>query len=173
MTSAEQAKLSRGSGIKATIRRIVHGIETLVEWVGSYMVGIMVAIVIYQVFGRYVLHQTPAWTEEIVLLFMTAYGFLSIACGFGRQSHLSVSMLYDRFPKWLRSVMDRASDLLIVAFGVFLFVEGYKFVGLTWSSTLPVTELPNGIQYLVVPVTGLIIVIHGLFWLFIGEEEKQ
>lgn len=158
---------------KQGMRKFVHGVERIVESVGSYMMAIMVAIVIYQVFGRYVLRKTPGWSEEVALLFMTAYGFLSIATGFGRRSHLSVTMLYDRFPAPIRRSLDYFSDILIVLFGVFLFIEGYKFTQLTWSSTLPATGLPNGLQYLVVPITGAVIVIYGLFWLLIGEEEKE
>lgn len=160
-------------GIKQMLRWMVHGIETVVEWIGSYMMGIMVAIVIYQVFGRYVLHKTPAWTEEIALVIMTAYGFLSIATGFSRRSHLSVTMLYDHFPPLIRRILDYLADIAVILFGVFLFIEGYKFTILTWSSELPATGLPNGLQYLVVPVTGLLIVIYGLYWLFISEEEEQ
>ncbi|MDI6813623.1 MAG: TRAP transporter small permease [Desulfitobacteriaceae bacterium] len=158
---------------KQGLRKFVHGVERIVEGVGSYMMGIMVAIVIYQVFGRYVLHKTPGWSEEVALLFMTAYGFLSIATGFGRRSHLSVTLLYGHFPAPIRRVLDYFSDILIVLFGVFLFIEGYKFTQLTWSSDLPATGLPNGLQYLVVPITGVVIVIYGLFWLLVGEEEKE
>lgn len=154
-------------------RKFVRGVERIVEGVGSYMMGIMVAIVIYQVFGRYVLHKTPGWSEEVALLFMTAYGFLSIATGFGHRSHLEVSILYDRLPERFRHVLDYFTDILIVLFGVFLFVEGYKFTQLTWASNLPATGLPNGLQYLVVPITGIVIVIYGLFWLLVGEEEKE
>ncbi|MHB1653282.1 MAG: TRAP transporter small permease [Desulfitobacteriaceae bacterium] len=170
---AKEREEQTHTGIKAKVRRIVYNIEAVVEGFGSYMMAIMVIIVIYQVFGRYVLHKTPGWSEEVALLFMTAYGFLSIATGFGHRSHLSVSMLYDHMPKPLRLILDYLTDILVVLFGVFLLVEGYKFTVLTWSSSLPATGLPNGVQYLVVPVTGAIIVVYGLYWLFVGEEEKQ
>ena len=160
-------------GLKHSLRKLIHGLESVVETVGAYMMAIMVGIVIYQVFGRYVLHVTPAWTEEVALLFMTAYGFLSIATGFGHQSHLSVGLLYDRFPAPARRVLDYLNDITVIFFGIFLFIEGYKFTVLTWSSILPATGLPNGLQYLIVPVTGILIVIYGIYWLLIGKEEGQ
>lgn len=155
------------------MRKFVRGLQIVVESIGAYMMSIMVAIVIYQVFGRYVLHKTPAWSEEVALLFMTAYGFLSIAAGFGRRSHLGVTMLFDRLPAPIRRILNVLSDLLIIFFGIFLFIEGYKFTQLTWSSTLPATGLPNGLQYLIVPITGILIVIYGIYWLIVGEEEVR
>ncbi|MGC7873728.1 TRAP transporter small permease [Desulfosporosinus sp. SYSU MS00001] len=159
------------NGFRHSVRKVIHGLENVVEVFGAYMMAIMVGIVIYQVFGRYVLHKTPAWSEEVALLFMTAYGFLSIATGFGRKSHLSVTLLFDKLPQPIRKVLDLLNDIIIILFGIFLFYEGYKFTTLTWSSILPATGWPNGLQYLIVPVTGILIVIYGLYWLFIGEEE--
>ncbi|MDA8441397.1 MAG: TRAP transporter small permease [Peptococcaceae bacterium] len=161
----------RAKGLKGKMRRVVKAIDTVVEWIGAYMMVIMVAIVAYQVFARYVLRNTPAWSEEVALLFMTAYGFLSIGTGLGRRCHLSVTIIYDRAPAWLRPWLDRLSDVLSIGFGLLLLIEGYKFTVLTWSSQLPATGLPNGLGYVAVPVTGLVIIISGLKWLFVGEEE--
>lgn len=158
--------------MKAMILRGVQVFENLVEWFGSYMMAAMVAIVAYQVFGRYVLLRTPAWTEEVALLFMTAYGFLSIATGIGRGVHLRITIISDRLPAKIQTTLNWLSDILSIAFGVFLMVEGYKFTVLTWSSQLPVTGLPNGLQYAVIPVTGLIIVVYGIY-LFIPAKERK
>lgn len=150
--------------------RVIHEI---VEILGSYMMGIMVALVAYQVFGRYVLKQTPAWTEETVLLCLTTFGFLSIATGFIHGSHLSVDILDAHLPPRIRFVLDRLNQLLVIGFGFFLLVYGYRFTVLTWSSRLPVTGLPNGLQYLIVPVTGLVIIVGGLFMLIGIEKEER
>lgn len=154
------------------LQKALNIFENLVEWVGAYMMAVMVAIVAYQVFGRYVLHKTPAWTEEVALLFMMAYGFLSIATGIGRGAHLRINIIYERLPHRVQLVLDWMADILNILFGLFLIIEGYKFTVLTWSSQLPVTGLPNGLQYVVIPITGLVIVIYGLY-LFIPSKERN
>ncbi len=160
------------ASIRKTMQQAINGFDNVVEAIGSYMMAIMVIIVFYQVFARYILRNTPAWSEEIALLFMTAYGFLSIATGIGRQVHLSITVLYDRFPPKGRRVMDWLSNGLSVLFGLFLMIEGYKFTVLTWSSQLPATGLPNGVQYMVIPFTGLVIVVDCLFGPFFREGGK-
>ncbi|APC07506.1 TRAP transporter small permease [Neomoorella thermoacetica] len=153
--------------------KLYHLLECTVEICGAYMMALMVALVFYQVFGRYILHRTPGWTEEVALLSMMAYGFLSIAIGFARGSHLSINILYDQLPLQLRRVLDRFYEVLVIGCGVFLLIEGYKFTVLTWSSILPATGLPNGLQYLIVPITGIVIIVFGLFKLIAGEKEDQ
>lgn len=135
--------------------------------------GIMVILVSYQVFGRYVLQRTPPWTEEVVLLCLTTFGFLSIVSGFINRSHLSIEISYNRLSTKINFIIDLFNDLLVIAFGLILLVEGYKFTILTWSSKLPVTGLPNGIQYLIVPITGLIIIFHGVFDIFGSVKEDR
>lgn len=155
------------------IRKAIHGLDRLVEWIGAYLMVVMVAIVTWQVFSRYVLHHTPAWSEEVVLLLMMWFGFLSIVIGFRHRLHLRISLLVDKFPKPVQKVVDKLTDILVVGFGVLLVVEGYKFVVLTWSSTLPVTKLPQGIQYLVIPIAGVLTILYGLLWVFGWKEERE
>lgn len=154
------------------LRKAIRLLDRLVEWIGAYLMVVMVAIITWQVFSRYVLHHTPAWSEETVLVLMMWFGFLSIAIGFRHQLHLRISMLVDRFPTSVQWAVDKLANLLIIAFGVLFVVEGYKFILLTWPDKLPVTQLPQGIQYLVIPVAGALAVIYGLMWLFGWKEEE-
>jgi TRAP-type transport system small permease protein len=153
-------------------KRFIHFLDRFVEYVSAFMMFAMVAIVVWQVFGRYVLHKIPAWSEEVALLLMMWFGFLSISIGFRYQLHLRISFLVDRFPRPIQFLADKLADLLVVAFGLLLIVEGYKFTILTWASTLPVTKLPTGIQYVIIPVTGVLTMLYGLLWLF-GWKEKE
>jgi TRAP-type C4-dicarboxylate transport system permease small subunit len=150
----------------------IRVLDRTVEYAGAIMVAAMVLIVFYQVFGRYVLNKVPAWSEETVLLLMMWYGFLSISIGFRYKFHLRITFLMDRFPASIQKMADRLAHLLTMGFGVIFIIEGYKFTILTWQSTLPVTKLPAGVQYLIIPITGILTVIYGLIWLLGWKEEK-
>jgi TRAP-type transport system small permease protein len=154
------------------LRKTIGVIDRTVELIGACMMAVMVAIVVWQVFARYVLHSIPAWSEEIALLLMVWYGFLSIGFGFRHRLHLEISMFIDKFPVPVQKAAEKLSDLLIAGFGLLLIIEGYKFTVLTWTSTLPVTKLPTGVQYLIIPVTGVLTMLYGLIWLF-GWKEKE
>ncbi|MCL6515493.1 TRAP transporter small permease [Alicyclobacillus sp.] len=153
------------------LKGVVRWVDRAVEWLGAYLMLIMVLIVFWQVFSRYVLHHTPAWSEETVLTLMQWFGFLSIAAGFRKQMHLRITFIVDRFPGWLQWGIDKAIDILIVLYGLMITVEGYRFTVLTWSSHLPVTGLPNGVQYVVLPAAGVLTVLYGMLHL-IQRERK-
>ena len=143
------------------LRSTIRIIDRFVEITGSYMMVTMVLIVFWQVFGRYVLHHIPSWSEEIALLLMMWFGFLSIAIGFRHQLHIRISLVTDKLPSWMQAAAEWLTIILIIGFGILLIVEGYKFTILTWATTLPVTKLPSGLQYLIIPVTGGLTVIYG------------
>ncbi len=155
------------------IDKFVRVIDHLVEWIGAYLMAVMVAIVFMQVFTRYVLQNTPPWTQEITLLFMMWFGFLSITIGFRRNSHLKLTIFANMMPKIVQVILIKATDILVIAFGILMIYEGYTFVQLTWTSYLPITGLPQGVQYLVIPIAGAITVIYGLVNLFSRKEELK
>ncbi|SFU37598.1 TRAP transporter small permease [Alicyclobacillus macrosporangiidus] len=155
------------------LKQAMRWLDRMVEWLGAYLMLVMVVIVFWQVFSRYVFHHTPAWSEEMVLTVMQWFGFISIAAGFRQQMHLRITFIVDRFPKWMQRGIDKAIDLLVVLYGCVLTVEGYRFTLLTWSSRLPVTGLPNGLQYLVIPAAGALTVLYGLVHLLSREGKVR
>jgi TRAP-type C4-dicarboxylate transport system permease small subunit len=163
--------LKKGVAMKRWMR-FVRIIDRTVEYAGGFMIATMVALVCYQVFGRYVLNKVPAWSEETVLLLMMWYGFLSISIGFRYKFHLRISFIMDRFPDFIQKKADQLAHILTIGFGVIFIIEGYKFTLLTWESTLPVTKLPAGVQYLIIPITGVLTVLYGFTWLIGLKEEK-
>lgn len=155
----------------STLTKIIKFIDRVVIILGATLTGIMVLLVFYEVIGRYGLKHVPSWTQEIVLVVMMWFGFLSIAIGFRFQLHIKLTMFIEKLPQKIQTFCAKVSDVLIVAFGVILLVEGTKFTVFTWDSTLPVTKLPTGIQYIIVPVAGFLTIIYGLLWLFGWKED--
>lgn len=153
------------------LTKIINFIDRVVIAVGAFMTGLMVLIVFYEVIGRYVLKHVPAWTQEIVLILMMWFGFLSIAIGFRFHLHIKLTMFVDKLPQKIQTVADKLTDILIVIFGGILLFEGIRFTLFTWNSTLPVTQLPTGIQYIIVPVAGALTILYGLLWLFGWKED--
>ena len=153
--------------------KFVRLVDRLVEWSGAYLMVAMVSLVFMQVFTRYVLRNTPSWSEEIVLLLMMWFGFLSIVIGFRRHSHLKVTIFTDHLPKIIQTILVKATDVLVIAFGALLVIEGIQFVELTWSSYLPVSGLRQGIQFLIIPIAGAITVIYGLVSVFSRRDEQK
>ena len=59
---------------------------------------VMTAIVAWQVFGRYVLNQSPSWTEPASVLLMSWFIFLGAAVGVRDGNHLGFDVCSPLLP---------------------------------------------------------------------------
>ncbi|GAA3738762.1 TRAP transporter small permease [Spinactinospora alkalitolerans] len=127
---------------------------------------VLVLVVTWQVFSRYVLGSTPGWSSETALLLLGWIAFLGIAKGIRDGSHIALGFLVDRFPGALHAVVGRLAPALMLVFGVYLVVQGSEFTRLMANSTLPATGLPTSVQYAVMPVAGVLITLYSALQLF-------
>lgn len=131
---------------------------------GLAVVGLLAVVlcVQWQVFGRYVLNDTPTWAEALALLlvlFVTAFG---LAVGVRDAGHIGLeSMVALLPPAW-----QRRAELLIHAlvglFGALMVKGGWVWASAKWSEKKPMLPVPDGIDYVPVMIAGLLIVLFSL-----------
>ena len=131
-----------------------------------------VLVVSWQVFGRYVLQDSPRWAPETALVLMGWLGFLGIAIGLREGSHIAVGYIVDRLPARVRSVIEKLGHLLMLLFGLYLIVQGWSFTQLMSQNTMPGTGLSRSWQYAAMPVSGVLVSLYALL-LLLGVSIKQ
>jgi TRAP-type C4-dicarboxylate transport system permease small subunit len=100
-----------------------------------------------------------AWSEEVTLLCLTWFTFMGIAIGFRERLHLSMDLL-EKAPKPLLLFLDKLVDFVTFLFGLYLIVYGWDFTMLMRGSILAATQLPNVVQYIVMPITGVLTCVY-------------
>ena len=87
-------------------------------WLAGIGLVAMTVMVAWQVFCRYVLNDSPSWTEPGAVMLMSWFIFLGAAVGVRENYHLGFDVLLYVLPKggkkWLRMI----SDLVAFAFGI-------------------------------------------------------
>lgn len=131
---------------------------------GLAVVGLLAVVlcVQWQVFGRYVLNDTPTWAEALALLlvlFVTAFG---LAVGVRDAGHIGLeSMVALLPPAW-----QRRAELLIHAlvglFGALMVKGGWVWASAKWTEKKPMLPVPDGIDYVPVMIAGVLIVLFSL-----------
>jgi len=141
-----------------TIDWLFHKLHFLMVQLAKLMILGMVIITAIQVFSRYVLNTSIRWSEEVPLILMVWFGFISMAIGVKKRLHISIELFYNMFPKPMQRVVNKLVDALLLLFGLIMIYYGFRLAGLTMTSTLPATKMPTGYLYGIIGIAGVMIV---------------
>ncbi|MDI7862006.1 TRAP transporter small permease [Rhizobiaceae bacterium n13] len=141
---------------------ILSRLNAAALWLAGIGLVSMTAIVAWQVFCRYVLNDSPSWTEPGAVMLMSWFIFLGAAVGVRENNHLGFDVLLYVLPlsakRWLRMI----SDCVILAFGLGMVIYGGSLVSLTWSTVLPSLGISGAWDYLPVVAGGVLVILFSL-----------
>lgn len=146
---------------KSGVRSFFLTIDKAVDAFCIVLLVAMILIVVMAVITRKGFGWMFAWSEEITLLCLTWFTFMGIAVGFRERLHLSMEMIdKDKLPPKVLLVSDRFIDLVTFFFGLYLVIFGWNFAMMMRGSILSATQMPNLVQYIVMPITGVMTCIY-------------
>ncbi len=131
-------------------------------WLAAGGLVVMTAVIGWQVYGRYVLNDTPVWSEQFSLLLMIYYILLAAAAGAREGFHLGLVFFKTMLPDPARRAIELLANLLIAAFGLFMVVYGWEMTAGQWPYPIPTVGLPEGSRFLPFPIAGVLIVLFTL-----------
>ncbi|UFJ38904.1 TRAP transporter small permease [Brevibacillus humidisoli] len=139
-----------------TIKKWWDNLEELLS--GSLLV-IGLAISLYGVFMRYFMNAPQAWVDEIFKYFVIWGILIGGSMALRNNHHISVDLLYDKFPKGLQKCSDLFANLVGLIFGVFLAYNGWVLVMARVVSGQVSTDVgvPLWIVYLILPLAGVML----------------
>ncbi len=138
--------------------RLRTGLATVLLWFGAALLVVMTALVLYQVFTRYVLGSPVAFTEELVRYALVWLSFVAGSYAFLSRGHMALVIVRDRLPVPSRRALMIAIDVLVLAVAVLVLGIGGGM--LAWESrgtTSALLGISRGLVYLIVPLAGVAI----------------
>jgi TRAP-type C4-dicarboxylate transport system permease small subunit len=126
---------------------------------GGVSLVILIAITGYQVWGRYVLNDTPTWAERLALLLILFVSLPVAAVGLRENFHLGITFVLDRLPRKLRRVVEMLNALILLGFGGAMAWFSWVLVRGTWNRDIPLLGIPQAFQYLPLVLCGVLIAI--------------
>src|SRR4029077_10694029 len=121
------------------------------------LVGI-VGVVAIQVFGRYVMNDTPVWAESTALVLVLYVTLLGAAVGVRDAGHIGMESLLVLVPETIRNRIELLIHFLVIAFGVAMIYNGAVLGSSVWSYKIPNLGLPEAIRYVPLVVSGVLII---------------
>jgi TRAP-type C4-dicarboxylate transport system permease small subunit len=144
---------------KERLKRFFLAADKAIEGFCIALLVLMILIVFTAVITRKVFHFMFAWSEEVTLLCLTWFTFMGIAIGFRERLHLGMD-IFEKLPAWALRILDRLVDAVTFLFGLYLVVYGWDFTMMMRGSVLAATKLPNVVQYVVMPITGVLTCVY-------------
>ena len=135
----------------------------LTGYLSVLLFAFMTVIGTYQIVTRYVFNRPSTVSEELLTYSFTWMSLLASAYVFGKRDHMRMGFLADKFTGPGRRYLEAAIDLLTFAFaGVVMVYGGISITKLTMIQTTASLRVPMGYIYVIVPVTGLLIMLFSL-----------
>jgi|TARA_B110000240_G_scaffold46213_1_gene52209 TRAP-type C4-dicarboxylate transport system permease small subunit len=108
--------------INTPLGKFNYGIANIAKNLAGGLLAIMLAMILAQVFFRYVLNDSLAWTEELAKFAMVWVACLVAPWAYREHLNVSIQMFADSLP----AVLRRITELLITS--LVLFICGIFFM---------------------------------------------
>ena len=128
------------------------------------VVGIiaLLAAVLYQVFGRHVLNNTPTWAESLSLLLVLYVTMMGAAVGVRDGTHIGFESLLQLVPEHPRRYMLLLIHALVLVFGVLMTWNCGVLAESVHAYKIPNLGLSEGWKYMPATLAGVLIVLFSI-----------
>ena len=141
--------------------------------VGVSGLVLLIAAVLYQVIGRYVLNDTPTWAESGAVLLVLYVTMLGMAVGVRDAGHIGLESLLVLVPDAVRLKMELLIHVLVLGFGVVMAYNCAVLAQSVWDYKIPTLGLSEAFKYVPPAMAGVLIAlfsIEHIIALIRGEE---
>jgi TRAP-type transport system small permease protein len=127
---------------------------------------LLIACVTWQVFGRYVLNNTPTWAETLALVLVLYVTMFGVAVGVRDAGHIGLESLLVLASDKVRTRMEYLIHALVLVFGAFMFWQCLELARSVWAYALPTLPISEGWRYVPACIAGVLIVMFSLEHIF-------
>lgn len=128
-----------------------------------FLMALIVVAVLWQVFSRYIFNSPSSVTEELARYLLIWIGILGAAYASGQQTHLAIDILPPKLNETNRIRLRKGINLLVIFFSLTVLVIGggnLVYVNYDLGQHSAALNLPLSFIYIIVPLSGILIIIY-------------
>ena len=127
--------------------------------VGLWTITLLVA---WQVFGRYVMNDTPTWAESLTLVLVLYVALIGAAVGVRDAGHIGMESLLVLVSEPVRVKLEIVIYALVGVFGVMMLWYGWGLTAGVVSYKIPTLGISEGFHYAPLMVSGALIALFSV-----------
>lgn len=144
----------------------------LTVFIASTSLCVLVVVLAWQVFGRYVLNKSPSWTEPVALTLMGVAALFGAAIAVRSESHFAFPTFVESAPTPVRVLLKTLARLIALAFGLALAGFGGFLIIDSWDVPMAGAPFPEGVGNIGVCGGGALIALFSLERLMFGDPPE-
>jgi TRAP-type C4-dicarboxylate transport system permease small subunit len=164
--------------------KVRETIDRILEVLVVVVMTVLVLDVVWNVASRYLLNAPSSFSVELARYLLIWVGLLGGAYASGKKEHIAINLLPLKLQKKnpaKRRRLDIFINVLIILFALFVFVIGgarLMYIAFKMSQVSATMQIPMGIVYLALPLSGLLIMFYSIHEIVYGlpehiEEERM
>ncbi len=127
-----------------------------------FFMAVMAVTIPITVFSRYILQNTPTWTDETALFSLVWASMLGAAIGLRRGYQVGIRSLIEKSPRALSAIMEGSGFAFMIFFFAIMVIFGSKQTITNWRQLSAAMRLPMALPYLALPVGFLMMLLFTL-----------
>jgi TRAP-type C4-dicarboxylate transport system permease small subunit len=151
-------------------RALDHLARVVIALAGISILG-MASVEAWQVFARYVLNDSPSWTEPVALFFMGMTMMFGAAIGVRTNRHFGFFILVESVKPTSRRALQVFARGIAAAIGLMLAGWGGEMMIDTWDFAMAGAPLPQGMAYMPLCLGGALIALFAIEQIFVTVSQ--
>ncbi len=148
---------------------VTTGFQRVLEKLADIVIHIAVVALLglvvvqgWQVFARYVINDSPSWTEPVTLLLLSTAMSMGAAAGVYTNRHFGFFLLADYINPAIKRGIDVLVPLIVATIGGFIAAWGWVL----WMDGIHIktagANLPQSVNYLPLSIGGALMAVFAL-----------
>ena len=142
------------------LKKLIYGYDKLEEYMLCASLVLTTLIIFAQIIMRSVFNNSLTWSEELTRYIFIWQIWLGVSIAQKEKQHIKVELLFNFFKgERFRAVIDIVATLILIAFNIFLVVNGSELVRQMYvrNNVSGAMRLPLYIVYAVLPLSAFIL----------------
>lgn len=137
------------------------------QFVAVIAMVVMTVIIGWQIFGRFVLNDTPKWSEQLAGIIMVYLMLIGGAVAVWENRHIALDVLLNALAPGLQRLLRIVIYALIAVFGAMMVFYGVEMAGIVEAWTIPTLGVSKSFNYWAFPVAGVLIAVFAIAYVVI------
>ena len=137
---------------------IKNTLKSIISTICISLFILITLIGVWQVAARFIFNNPAAWTEETLTYGFTWLALLSFAVVASNREHMRLTFVIEKLDPPTKLIVEIFTEVALIAFSTAVFIYGgVTIMKLTMMQITPALQMPMGVFYGVLPITGVLL----------------